>query len=622
MSNKVKDFSISLEDLGITEFPTWNPNSPIGNTYGGLGKISQMHYAKDLDNDGDSDLVLTFRAIQDSPSRYPDDEIPYFPIVLRNLGDGNFEKIEIENQKYKVVVPREIQFADFNLDGHLDIFIIDQGYDDTPFPGYENLLYLSDSEGNYNDSSALVERNWYDGYKSITHSSTVGDVDGDSYPDIVVGDVGPVYLQINKNGTSFDPTNNGGNYKIPEEVTEFNDDKGEYVRKSFATLLEDINNDGILELILGGAVGGDFSYILKQDGKGNFDFSTKVELPNSSFGNNGETIDIASADINGDNLKDLLLTQIRKPEGEFTYAENGLQILIQNQDGTFSDETSSRLIGFISDEDGNPNNYVDWIMFSDFFDIDKDGDLDILLHWEGSWNENTGENPIAKDNNQLVLFNLGKGVFVNTKDSGNIDIETSFYHTFDYDLGNHFTFYIDPSDENKTLVINEVSINEPKYQLSEKINSSQNVLEAYSDEVISGTQNFNAGNNIIVADGQAKTLRGLDGDDTYFISNLLPKESSITIIDTSGINTIQIPSNTKITKSQWAKDTVRLTFEDSRIITINNADTFSYNLGGNVTNGTNGTDLTFSEIGVVFGIIDVLDLSSPGLGATSDMYIV
>lgn len=622
MSNKVKDFSISLEDLGITEFPTWNPNSPIGNTYGGLGKISQMHYAKDLDNDGDSDLVLTFRAIQDSPSRYPDDEIPYFPIVLRNLGDGNFEKIEIENQKYKVVVPREIQFADFNLDGHLDIFISDQGYDDTPFPGYENLLYLSDSEGNYTDSSALVERNWYDGYRSITHSSTVGDVDGDSYPDIVVGDVGPVYLQINKNGTSFDPTNNGGNYKIPEEVTEFNDDKGDYVRKSFATLLEDINNDGILELILGGAVGGDFSYILKQDGKGNFDFSTKVELPNSSFGDKGDTIDIASADINGDGLRDLLLTQIRKPEGEFTYAENGLQILIQNQDGTFSDETSSRLIGFISDEDDNPDNYVDWIMFSDFYDIDQDGDLDILLHWEGSWNENTGENPIAKDNNQLVLFNLGKGVFVNTKDSGNIDIETSFYHTFDYDLGNHFTFYIDPSDENKTLVINEVSINEPKYQLSEKINSSQNVLEAYSDEVISGTQNFNAGNNIIVADGQAKTLRGLDGDDTYFISNLLPKESSITIIDTSGINTIQIPSNTKITKSQWAKDTVRLTFEDSRIITINNADTFSYNLGGNVTNGTNGTDLTFSEIGVVFGIIDVLDLSSPGLGAISDMYIV
>ena len=42
--------------------------------------------------------------------------------------------------KVKVVVPREIQFADFNLDGHLDIFIIDQGYDDTPEMAYHHNL--------------------------------------------------------------------------------------------------------------------------------------------------------------------------------------------------------------------------------------------------------------------------------------------------------------------------------------------------------------------------------------------------------------------------------------------------------------------------------------------------
>ena len=622
MTKKITNYTISLEDLGITEFPTWNANSPTGDTYGGLGKLSQMHYAKDLDNDGDSDLILTFRAIQDSPARYPDDEIPYFPILLRNLGDGNFEKIEIENQKYKVVVPREIQFADFNLDGYLDIFISDQGYDDIPFPGYENVLYLSDSEGNYTDSSALVERNWYDGYKSITHSSTVGDVDGDSYPDILVGDVGPIFLQINKNGTSFDPTNNGGNYKIPEEVTEFNDDKGEYVRKSFATLLEDVNNDGILELILGGAVGGDFSYILKQDGEGNFDYSTKVELPNGSFGTNSDTIDIASADINNDGLKDLLLTQIRKPEGSSTYAENGLQILIQNQDGTFKDETSSRLIGFVSDEDDNPDNYVDWIMFSDFYDIDQDGDLDILLHWEGSWNENTGENPIAKDNSQLVLFNLGKGVFANTSNSGNIDTDTSFYHTFDYDLGNHFTFYINPNDETKTLVINEVAINEPKYQLSNNIDSSKNILAPFSETSKSGTLNFSSGDNVIVADGQAKTLRGLDGNDTYFVSNLLPKNSTIEVIDTSGSNTIQIAANTKIIKTLWTKDATRLTFEDDRVITINGADNFTFNMGGNITNGTDGIDLTFAEFALSFGIDDILNLSGSDTGTVTDMYII
>mgnify|MGYP001278827649 FL=1 len=85
---------------------------------------------------------------------------------------------------------------------------------------------------------------------------------------------------------------------------------------------------------------------------------------------------------------------------------------------------------------------------------------------------------------------------------------------------------------------------------------------------------------------------------------------------------IQIPSNTKVTKSQWAKDTVRLTFEDSRVITVNNADTFSYNLGGNVTDGINGTDLTFSEMAEVFGVFDILDLSGSDIGTAVDMYII
>ena len=158
-----------------------------------------------------------------------------------------------------------------------------------------------------------------------------------------------------------------------------------------------------------------------------------------------------------------------------------------------------------------------------------------------------------------------------------------------------------------------------KYSLSETIDTTKNILKSYSPETQSGTQNYNSGDNIIIADGQAKTLRGLDGDDTYFISNLLPENSSITIIDTSGTNTIQIPSNTKVTKSQWAKDTVRLTFEDSRVITVNNADTFSYNLGGNVTNGTAGTDLTFSDLSLSFGVDD---LSVNSVGTIVDLYIV
>ena len=75
-------------------------------------------------------------------------------------------------------------------------------------------------------------------------------------------------------------------------------------------------------------------------------------------------------------------------------------------------------------------------------------------------------------------------------------------------------------------------------------------------------------------------------------------------------------------KSQWANDTVRLTFEDSRVITVNNADKFSYNLGGNVSDGTPGADLSFSELGDLFGISDILNMSGSALGTEVDMYIV
>ena len=161
-----------------------------------------------------------------------------------------------------------------------------------------------------------------------------------------------------------------------------------------------------------------------------------------------------------------------------------------------------------------------------------------------------------------------------------------------------------------------------KYALSSSVDANKNILEAFSETSKSGTLNFSSGNNIIIADGQAKTLRGLDGDDIYFISNLLPKDSSIEIIDTSGNNIVQIPSNTKVLKTLWTKDAARLTFEDDRVITINGADKFTFNMGGNVTNGSQGQDLEFLDFAKTFGIDNVLNLSGSDTGIYFDLYII
>ena len=161
-----------------------------------------------------------------------------------------------------------------------------------------------------------------------------------------------------------------------------------------------------------------------------------------------------------------------------------------------------------------------------------------------------------------------------------------------------------------------------KYQLSETVDASKNILSAHTEDVLSGTLNFNKGDNIIILDGQGKTYRGLEGDDTYFVSQLLPKSGKVSITDTEGSNTIQLPSNTYVDKSLFTKNAARLTLENGREITISGADKFSYNVGGNITDGTKGTDLTFTEFAEVFGVYDILNSSGSQNGTITDMYII
>ena len=161
-----------------------------------------------------------------------------------------------------------------------------------------------------------------------------------------------------------------------------------------------------------------------------------------------------------------------------------------------------------------------------------------------------------------------------------------------------------------------------KYSLSETPDSTKNILAAHSETSLSGTLNFNSGDNIIILDGQGKNYRGLSGDDTYFVSQLLPKSTKVSITDTEGTNVIQIPTNTYIDKTLFTKNAARLTLEDGREITINSADKFSYNVGGNKTDGTAGMDLTFQEFALVFGISDILNSSGAQTGTISDMYII
>jgi len=259
----------------------------------------------------------------------------------------------------------------------------------------------------------------------------------------------------------------------------------------------------------------------------------------------------------------------------------------------------------------------------ELIDADKDGDKDLIL-------SGTTGSEYTNSSGNLTLQNL---IYIN--DSGNftkydipIVVEGEYWYqsfTRPYEINDQLVFVSFQSQNMPELQITEIipTIEKaPKYKLSSTTDTTQNTLEAHSDTVLSGTLNFNAGENIIILDGQAKNYRGLSGDDTYFVSQLLPKNGKVSITDTEGTNTIQIPYNTYVDKTLFTKNAARLTLQDGREITINSADKFSYNVGGNVTDGTEGTDLTYTEFARSFGVADILDSSGAQTGLISDMYII
>ena len=126
------------------------------------------------------------------------------------------------------------------------------------------------------------------------------------------------------------------------------------------------------------------------------------------------------------------------------------------------------------------------------------------------------------------------------------------------------------------------------------------------------TINHSSGADIIVPSNNGTTYRGLAGDDTYIISNGIAANASITIVDTSGANKIQLVDGLSIASSKFAADAVQLTLSNGAVVTINGASNFSYDVGGNATTGTSGSSNTLAELASAMGVA-----SLPSSGSTA-----
>ena len=115
------------------------------------------------------------------------------------------------------------------------------------------------------------------------------------------------------------------------------------------------------------------------------------------------------------------------------------------------------------------------------------------------------------------------------------------------------------------------------------------------------TINYTPGNDIIVPTNNT-TYRGLDGDDIYIISQATPLNSSVNIIDTKGKNIIQLADGLNISSATFTSDALRLILSNESVITINGANKYFYEVGGNITSGASEEQKSYSEFSKLFGV--------------------
>ncbi|MCA0365059.1 MAG: CRTAC1 family protein [Bacteroidetes bacterium] len=314
----------------------------------------------DFDNDGYEDVYLTTGTENDK--------------LYRNNRNGTFSDVFEKSglTKTKGYITQGVVSADVNKDGYRDLFIttISTRGKRQVIPRAENLLFLNNKNGTFSD---VTDQYGLKPLNSFSTGASFGDVNADGYPDIYVGNYfnqydGPL-------NTITDATVVGAN-QISESYLLINHEgkffKNEYKEYGlthkgfgFGGVFSDFDKDGDQDLI----VNHDFGYkrtpnILYENlypRKQFRDISVEKEMDLKI-----NSMATAVGDYDGDGLLDYYFTNIR-----FNY-------LLKNQGPgkPFLNTTQSAGLNFLA---------ISW--GANFADFDNDGDLDLFVN-NGDLNPN------------------------------------------------------------------------------------------------------------------------------------------------------------------------------------------------------------------------------------------
>ena len=195
----------------------------------------------DYDNDGNIDIFVLRGAWLADAGAHPNS-------LLRNNGDGTFTDVTHSSGLLSYHPTQTASWADFNLDGFLDLFIGNESngkWQDIiaqnrigDGQAHPSELYLNNGDGTFTEISKKVGIDT----EAFVKAAVWGDINNDGLPDLFVSIMGePNKLYVNKGGTSIE------DWSFEEQAAQSGVEKPLF---SFPAWFWDFDNDGWEDLVV------------------------------------------------------------------------------------------------------------------------------------------------------------------------------------------------------------------------------------------------------------------------------------------------------------------------------------------------------------------------------------
>ncbi len=371
----------------------WYANDGAGN-FGAMQLLNipsyssvQLHTTADLDNDGDIDIVFSYK--EDENFTYP-----LHLAWLQNDGTGSFGSPQIINspitwfsQPYYFPT---VQVSDYNNDSNLDILYTLVYID---FEGISDANFVV----SYNNGSGGFTNTSYETANCSKSGFYAADYDNNGSIDLATSIEKNDFVSVKPNGEPAIPLT----YPIPANHIQYFE-------------LSDVNNDSSLDAVIfsqydynaddfGGTYPlGKISWIANDD-SGNFLSVNSIRDYTCSFFDFGERKILCAVDFTGDGAVDYIIK-----DG----SSGMIKMLVNNDNGNYWTETDI-------DED-----LFDY-QKAHAVDIDNDGDLDLVCHAQNGfafidyvyWYANDGTGVFAEP---VIIFTSVSIIFFTDINNDNL----------------------------------------------------------------------------------------------------------------------------------------------------------------------------------------------------------